>query len=132
MSVALVNEDDVPEIALPGRLMRWLANAERLQPRNLSACTIRVAPGQKVKPAHAHPNGEELIYIIRGTGRVIVDGSVAAVKGGTTVLFPQGSVHMLQNTGSVEMKVVCFFAPPSDLATYAFYDDVDFPADSPR
>ena len=99
MSVRIVHEGDIEEVALPGRYMRWLVNAERLGAKHLSVCTIRVAPGEKVRPAHAHPNGEELIYIIRGSGRVVVDGEVEAVKEGAAVLFPQGSVHMLQNTG---------------------------------
>jgi hypothetical protein len=34
---------------------------------------------------------------------------------------------MLQNTGDTVMKVACFFAPPSDLSTYRFFDDVRFP-----
>ena len=127
MSVPIVHEDDIEEVALPGRYMRLLVNAERLDARRLSVCVIRVAPGEKVRPAHAHPNGEELIYIIRGSGRVLVDGAVETVKQGAAVLFPQGSVHMLQNTGGEEMKVICFFAPPSNLSTYKFFEDVDFP-----
>ena len=43
--------------------------------------------------------------------RVMVSGEVSPVSEGTAVLFPQGAVHMLHNTGSEEMKVVCFFAP---------------------
>jgi hypothetical protein len=35
---------------------------------------------------------------------------------------------MLQNSGSEEMKVICFFAPASDLSTYRFFEDVEFPA----
>jgi uncharacterized cupin superfamily protein len=127
MSVRIIHEGDIEETALPGRYMRWLVNAERLGAQHLSVCTIRVAPGEKVRPAHAHPNGEELIYIIHGSGRVVVDGDVEAVKEGAAVLFPQGSVHMLQNTGGDDMKVICFFAPPSNLSTYKFFDDVDFP-----
>jgi quercetin dioxygenase-like cupin family protein len=128
MNVPLIHEDDVEELALPGRHLRWLVNAEHLKPRHLSVCVIRVAAGESVRPAHAHPNGEECIYIIRGSGRVMVDGAVEPVKAGTAVLFPQGSVHMLQNTGNEEMKVVCFFAPPTDLANYEFFEGVDFPA----
>jgi uncharacterized cupin superfamily protein len=127
MSVRIIHEGDIEETARPGRYMRWLVNAERLGAQHLSVCTIRVAPGEKVRPAHAHPNGEELIYIIHGSGRVVVDGDVEAVKEGAAVLFPQGSVHMLQNTGGDDMKVICFFAPPSNLSTYKFFDDVDFP-----
>ena len=128
MSVPLVHENELQEVALPGRHLRWLVNADLLNAQHLSVCMIRVAPGQTVRPAHSHPNGEECIYIIHGSGRVMVDGAVDAVKEGTAVLFPQGSVHMLQNTGSEEMKVICFFAPPSNLGTYKFYEGVEFPA----
>ena len=85
---------------------------------------IRVAPGEKVRPAHSHPHGEEVIYIIRGTGRVLVAGEVAQVREGSTVLFPQGAVHMLHNTGREEMKVICFFAPGTNLDNYKFYETV--------
>jgi uncharacterized cupin superfamily protein len=127
MTVPLVREADVEELALPGRYLRWLVTSEQLSAKHLSVCVIRVPPGQTVKPAHAHPNGEEVIYIIRGCGRVLIDGVTGIVEEGTAVLFPQGSVHMLQNTGSEEMKVICFFAPPSNLATYKLFEDVDFP-----
>jgi mannose-6-phosphate isomerase-like protein (cupin superfamily) len=49
------------------------------------------------------------------------------VKQGSAVLFPQGKVHMLRNTGLEEMKVVCFFAPATNLENYKFFDDVQFP-----
>src|SRR5512140_1491532 len=109
MSVPLIHESDVEELALPGRHLRWLVNADNLGAKFLSVCVIRVAPGGTVKPAHSHPNGEECIYIVRGSGRVMVDGALQQVKEGTAVLFPQGSVHMLQNDGDEEMKVICFF-----------------------
>ena len=127
MSVPLVHEDEVEELNLPGRHLRWLVNRELLDARHLSVCVVRIAPGQTVKPAHSHPNGEEVVYIIRGSGRVVVDGVAGEVKEGTAILFPQGSVHMVQNSGSEEMKAICFYAPPSDLSTYKFFEDVQFP-----
>ena len=33
-----------------------------------------IEPGETVRPAHSHPNGEEVIYIVRGNGRVMVEG----------------------------------------------------------
>jgi quercetin dioxygenase-like cupin family protein len=80
-----------------------------------------------VRPAHSHPNGEEVIYIIRGSGRVLVSGEIASVREGSVVVFPQGAVHMLHNTGTQEMKVVCFFAPPTTLDNYRMHECVDFP-----
>jgi quercetin dioxygenase-like cupin family protein len=128
MKMPIVHETDVPELDLPGRHLRWVITAENTNAKHCTSCIIRVPPGATVKPAHSHPNGEEIIHIIRGTGRVYIEGKIGAVREGSTILFPQGDVHMLQNTGKEEMKVICFFAPPSDLKTYKFFDDIEFPA----
>ncbi|MBN2324821.1 MAG: cupin domain-containing protein [Spirochaetes bacterium] len=127
MSIKCVNEEDVKEHDLPGRYLRWLISPELTGAKYNSVCVIRVHPGGTVKPAHSHPEGEEVIYIIEGRGRVLVDGKIQTVRKGTAVLFPEGSVHMLQNTGGEEMKVICFYAPPADLSMYKFYENVEFP-----
>ena len=127
MKVPVVNEKDMEVLDLPGRRLRWLITKDNVDAVHCSMCMIQIAPGQTVKPAHSHPNGEEVIYIISGSGKVMVDGNVEAVNAGSAVLFPQGKVHMLSNTGDEEMKVVCFFAPPSELKTYKFHDGVEFP-----
>jgi quercetin dioxygenase-like cupin family protein len=127
MTVPAIHESDAEELDLIGRRMRWVVSPDSLNAEHCSACVIRVAPGERVRPAHSHPNGEEVIYIIRGSGRVLVAGEVQAVREGSTVLFPQGAVHMLHNTGSDEMKVVCFFAPATNLDNYKLHEGVDFP-----
>ena len=127
MTVPAIHETEAKEIDLEGRALRWVVSDDTLKAAHCSACVIRVAPGERVRPAHSHPNGEEVIYIVHGTGRVLVDGEVRSVEAGTTVLFPQGAVHMLHNTGSEEMKVVCFFAPPTNLSNYKLHQGVDFP-----
>jgi len=127
MSVPLIHEDDAASLDLPGRNLRWLVNADLLGAKHLSMCVIKVEPGQTVRPAHSHPNGEEVIYIVSGSGRVMVNGEVSPVREGTAVLFPQGEVHMLQNTGDTQMKVACFFAPATSLDNYKFFENVDFP-----
>lgn len=128
MSVPIIHEDDANELDLLGRRLRWLVTPELLNSRHLSVCVIRVASGETVRPAHSHPNGEEAIYIIKGSGRVLLNGEVSPVKEGSAVLFPQGQVHMLQNTGPDEMKVICFFAPATNLDNYKFFEHIDFPA----
>lgn len=125
----IVHENQVPEKEQPGRFMRWLANADVLQPTHLSACVIRVEPGQTVRPAHSHPLSEELIYIIHGHGKVMIEGEVGTVEEGSAVLFEQGKVHMLRNTGEKPMKVICFFAPATSMANYKMYEDISFPGD---
>lgn len=127
MPVPAIHENDVEELDLPGRHLRWLVSPEALKARHCSACVIHLGPGEKVTPAHSHPNGEEVIYIIRGSGRVLVAGEVTAVREGMAILFPQGAVHMLHNSGDEEMKVICFFAPATGLSNYQMHEGVDFP-----
>ena len=127
MSVPSIHETEVQELDLPGRRLRWVVSPEGIPAEHCSACVIRVAPGERVRPAHSHPHGEEVIYVVRGSGRVLVAGEVSSVREGTTVLFPQGAVHMLHNTGTEEMKVVCFFSPATGLDNYVMHEGVDFP-----
>ena len=68
MSVPALHEDDVDTLGLPGRQLSWLVAPGALKAEFCSACMIRVAPGDKVRPAHSHPNGEEVIYIRPGLG----------------------------------------------------------------
>jgi quercetin dioxygenase-like cupin family protein len=127
MNLPVVDENEIEAVDLPGRQLRWLVTRDNVNADHCSMCVIEVAPGQTVRPAHSHPNGEEVIYIVQGAGRVMIEGVVEPVRAGCAVLFPQGKVHMLQNSGTVPMKVACFFAPPSSLETYRFFDDIQFP-----
>lgn len=127
MALPIVDEDSIEALNLPGRDLRWIVTHETTGAKQCSMCVIEIAPGETVRPAHSHPNGEEVIYILTGSGRVMIDGEVGAVKAGTAILFPQGKVHMTQNTGDVPMKVACFFAPATDLDNYKFFEDVQFP-----
>ncbi len=131
MSVPVLHESQAKAVALPGRSLSWLVgndnSSDQLQAANCSVCMICVPPGEKARPAHSHPNGEEVVYIIRGSGRVLVAGEVAPVKEGSIVIFPKAAVHMLHNTGKVEMKAICFFAPATSLENYKMFEAVDFP-----
>jgi len=125
--MTIIHENEVPEVSHPGRFMRWLANEESLQANNLSVCVIRVMPGEVVRPAHSHPFSEEIIYIISGKGKVMIENEVGDVRAGSAILFEQGKIHMLKNTGDIEMKVICFFAPSTSLDNYKIFDNILFP-----
>ncbi len=122
-----IHESEVYEKSVPGRFLRWIVDEkDGLSSGYCSCCVMRVLPGQTVQPAHSHPDGEELIYIISGEGKVNVDGEIAPVRPGTAVLFDRGAIHMVRNSGSEEMKVICFFAPATTLGEYEFHPEVSF------
>lgn len=127
MKLPIVDESNVEALDLPGRQLRWVVTGENTGAKQCTMAVIEVQPGQTVRPAHSHPNGEEVIYIIQGSGRVMIEGEAEPVKAGCAVLFPQGKIHMLQNSGNELMKVACFFAPPTGLDNYKFFEDIQFP-----
>jgi len=123
----IVHEELVEMKALPGRDLRWLFTPESGVSESFSFNVVVIKPGNTVKPAHSHPNHEELIYIVSGEGKAYIDGEVYPVHGGTAVLFPKKSIHMLRNSGSEDMKVACFFMPQATMADYTFHEEVIFP-----
>lgn len=125
--MTIIHENDVEEVSHPGRFMRWLANEDSLKANNLSVCVIRVLPGEAVRPVHSHPKSEELIYIIKGSGKVMIENEVGDVREGSAILFEQGKIHMLKNTGDIEMKVICFFAPATNIDNYKTFEGISFP-----
>jgi uncharacterized cupin superfamily protein len=123
----VINEKDIETIALPGRDLKWLVTPDMNQSDKLAFNVVNIKSGNTVKPAHSHKNHEELVYILSGSGKAFIDGNVYAIEAGTAILFSAGSVHMLRNSGDVDMKVACFFTPSATLKDYTFHPEIEFP-----
>jgi uncharacterized cupin superfamily protein len=123
----IVNENDIEAKELPGRSLKWLYTPEMKQAVGLTFNVVSIKPGNTVKPAHSHNNHEELVYIVSGSGKAFIDGKVYDISEGSAVLFSKGSIHMLRNSGDVDMKVACFFTPAATLNDYSFHEDIEFP-----
>ena len=128
MTVPAIHEDDAEELGLPGRHLRWLVAGSAVQSEQLLGVRDSRRPGRK---GHARAFAPER----RGSHlhhHAVRDACWWPVKCGPfrkawRCSFPQGAVHMLHNTGSEEMKVVCFFAPATGLENYQMHEGVDFP-----
>lgn len=111
---------------LDGRQVYTVQTPESTGGKYSSILLTIYEPGARAKPAHAHDNGEETIYIVSGTGKVKVGEEVFELEPGSLVLFPQRVPHMVWNTGAVPLKLVCFYAPQQSALEYTFYEDFDF------
>ena len=123
----VVYEDEIPVQNLPGRDLKWLFTPDMNVSENFSMNVVTIHPGFTVKPAHSHPEKEEVVYIISGKGEAYIDGNIYDIHGGTAVFFPKKSIHMLRNSGDEDMKVACFFTPQATLKDYAFHENAKFP-----
>ena len=66
--------------------------------------------GKAVMP-HYHLETEEIYYILRGAGEMIIDNERRAVTAGDAVFIPRGATHSLENTGTEAMTILLVCGP---------------------
>ncbi len=123
----ITHERDGQEKRFEGRTVYWLQTPQMTGGRYSSVCTCVYEPGARAYPAHSHPDGEETVYVISGKGKVRIGDQISEIEPGSLFLFPQGVPHMVWNSGSEPMHIVCFYAPVPEAIGYAFHEDFDFP-----
>mgnify|MGYP006270920385 CR=1 FL=1 len=87
-----------------------------LTPHNMpydtfAAGTQVLPPGHYVRE-HGHTQNHEIVFIYEGSGSCTIDGTHYDLVPGSTVLFARNSVHLLENTGDVDLKLFWVFMPP--------------------
>jgi mannose-6-phosphate isomerase-like protein (cupin superfamily) len=61
---------------------------------------------------HYHRVTEEIYFVLKGSGRMEVDGETRTVRRGDAVLIPPGAWHTIENNGSSELRILCCCSPP--------------------
>ena len=80
------------------------------QDDTVSSVLIRFAEGAEVKP-HFHKTHDEIVYVIKGSGQMLVNDKWADVKPGTVHFNPMNKVHSTRNTGKDPLVVFSIFTP---------------------
>jgi mannose-6-phosphate isomerase-like protein (cupin superfamily) len=79
------------------------------QVQSLAEATLEV---EQATERHYHRVAEEIYFVLKGQGRMEVDGDVTHVRPGDAVLIPAGAWHQLENNGTSELRILCCCAPP--------------------
>ncbi len=61
---------------------------------------------------HYHRVAEEIYFVLKGSGRMEVDGESRVIRPGDAILIPAGAWHALENNGNSELRILCCCAPP--------------------
>jgi quercetin dioxygenase-like cupin family protein len=60
-------------------------------------------------PTHDHTSSEEIFYILRGKGQVILGGRAIEVKAGDFIAIPKGILHQVINKGADRLEhLACY------------------------
>ncbi|MCL5985614.1 MAG: cupin domain-containing protein [Actinobacteria bacterium] len=109
---------------LKGRNYKLLADSSTIGCKNLNVGVSFFPPGTHA-PGHVHENEEEVIYCLKGYGKVYIDGKSEPIEPGTVVYFPPGSLHSVKNESDQEIKLLFIFSPATKIGDYADYDGDD-------
>jgi quercetin dioxygenase-like cupin family protein len=71
---------------------------------------IRLLQGGEKKP-HYHKTHEETVYVIKGSGQMLVNDKWAELKPGTIHFNPRNAVHAVKNTAEEPLVAVSVFTP---------------------
>jgi len=122
---------EVPGAQVEDRFLQWVVGPKGALPSDCcSSCVVRFSPGASGRPPHSHRDCEELIYILSGSGEMAgKNGETVSLKTGDFIILRKEEIHMLKNTGPVDMQVLCFYSAPTDNTKYDFYsmDSVEKP-----
>ena len=106
---------DIEAMAAERRIHFLNPNADRLRKslgdavglNNIGVHLISVEPGKDTTEYHKHYYEEECIYVLSGSGTLIIEGKSFPFETGDFVGFPANTAaHSLKNTGSETLVVL--------------------------
>jgi mannose-6-phosphate isomerase-like protein (cupin superfamily) len=79
--------------------------------KHVSVGSVDIPENSGLSP-HAHEKEEEVMFIYRGKGALLVEGETFPLEPETLIFMPPGIRHELKNAGSETLSLVWFYAPP--------------------
>jgi mannose-6-phosphate isomerase-like protein (cupin superfamily) len=63
---------------------------------------------------HKHETHSEHVYVIEGTGTMLLNGTTIYIKEGDVIFIPKGTWHAVTVTSTIPLKVLSIQAPEFD------------------
>jgi len=107
MEMPILDNTEIPQFTLPGIVHQTLAGQkDGLKGTEVWMQTIE--PHGET-PVHYH-DCEEVIVILRGSGRASIDGKNTEFGPSTTLIIAPEVVHQIVNSGNEEMLLIAAFS----------------------
>jgi quercetin dioxygenase-like cupin family protein len=107
-----------PDVAAGGYAIKWLFSGQTSPGAEQTLGYVVIQPGQK-NPLHAHPNCEELLYLISGELDHSLEDAMYRLKPGDSIRVPAGVRHDARCVSDVPAAmVVCYSAAARGMVVY--------------
>jgi oxalate decarboxylase/phosphoglucose isomerase-like protein (cupin superfamily) len=92
-------------------VIKPLVARDNTEAPGVSLMHVVLLPGQG-HARHNHPDADEILYVLAGTGDQMVDDAETFALGpGHAVGIPKGAFHSTTNTGWEPMAILAIYAP---------------------
>ena len=82
------------------------------------AAQMTLGPGEtEGGPGNHHRGADQWLFVVSGTGEVVVDGERLELRAGTLVLIGRGENHEIRNTGGDPLRTLNVYVPPAYTAS---------------
>ena len=107
-----------PDVAAGGYRIKWLFSGQTAPGAEQTLGYVVIEPGAK-NPLHAHPNCEEVLYLISGQLDHSLGDEVYRLNPGDAIRVPAGVKHDARSVGdSPAEMVVCYSVPNREMVPY--------------
>jgi oxalate decarboxylase/phosphoglucose isomerase-like protein (cupin superfamily) len=107
----LVTPADVTTMTFDWGSIKWFVTPHAIPGASSSLGEVIVNPGQG-HARHNHPGADEVIYVISGEGRQMVDdGEPFPIREGDSVYIPKGVWHSTDNTAWRPLRLIVTYTP---------------------
>jgi oxalate decarboxylase/phosphoglucose isomerase-like protein (cupin superfamily) len=109
-----VTPGDVETQVFDWGTIKWLSAPDVTSAERFSAGVVLLEPG-KGHACHNHPGVEEILYVVSGQGKQMVDDGGETwqpIGTGDLIHIPPDMFHATVNTGWEPLKMVAIYSPP--------------------
>ena len=111
MPSKLVDPERLPTMTFDWGIIKPLVARENTEGAGVSLMHVLLLPG-KGHERHNHPDADEILYVLAGTGEQMVDDTdTFTARAGDTIWVPKGAFHSTVNTGYEPMVLLAVYAP---------------------
>jgi oxalate decarboxylase/phosphoglucose isomerase-like protein (cupin superfamily) len=109
-----VDEKAYPTETFDWGIIKWTVTPGDTPDASLTFGEVVLLPG-KGHERHNHPEAEEILYVLSGTGEQTVEsqdgGQPFTVRAGDTIHIPVGVFHSTTNTGWAPLRLLALYSP---------------------
>ncbi|MGV3571616.1 MAG: cupin domain-containing protein [Ramlibacter sp.] len=89
--------------------IRYLVDGSR--ERQPGMFEMILPPASNVPPPHSHKHSDEVLYVLEGRLRHVIDGVVRDLGPGDTIFTPRGAVHGFSNPFAETVRTLTVLTP---------------------